>query len=337
MEKRGEPSNSSQSPQLVYTRGNPVTGRHREKTERVQEALSDLQLAIGGCVTQLSQPSKPDVFRQSVASFARSSSIFLRKLTIGDRNERSTRLLDDDVCSSIGLSFHRVQKIRSTRTPMDIAVAVSGGYMELTKLDDRTLAPEKTYRVPIGPQGFKLSVEWPLPGMADWINRPTREEPWQIKPTALFDTTSAPSLNCDNWLGQQLVMFDNTGISLREIIRTTTNTEGAHSADVAGRSGTDNAIVNGQTQILSNMKMFGLQYNHIIVIESALYLYERLIHSEGIQRPKGEIDMPTFCLVLDSADDVLLNYNKWLAFDGGLTISLGGGGQSISHKIRATR
>ena len=187
MEKRGEPSNSSQSPQLVYTRGNPVTGRHREKTERVQEALSDLQLAIGGCVTQLSQPSKSEVFRQSVASFARSSSSFLRKLTIGDRNERSTRLLDDDICSSIGLSFHRVQKIRSTRTPMDIAVAVSGGYMELTKLDDRTLAPEKTYRVPIGPQGFKLSVEWPLPGMADWINQPMREEPWQIKPTALIN------------------------------------------------------------------------------------------------------------------------------------------------------
>ena len=33
-------------------------------------------------------------------------------------------------------------------------------------------------------------------------------------------------MDCDHWLGQQVVRFDNRGISLREIIQTVVNYEG---------------------------------------------------------------------------------------------------------------
>ena len=53
----------------------------------------------------------------------------------------------------------------------------------------------------------------------------------------------------DDWLGQRVVMFDGKGISLKEMIRTVTNFEGAHSIDV-GRL----AAVEGEQAFRATMK-----------------------------------------------------------------------------------
>ncbi len=335
---------SGSKPPLKFakTRGSLLTGRHKEKGERIREAMSDLQLAIRGCSAQLAQPMQPGQFGQTVAAFARASSIFLRKVAIGDRNERKTRLLDDDICQAAALSFHRIQKLAGPRRLLNISLNISGGHMQLVKLDDHTLLPQHVYNLPIGPQGFDLSIAWPLPGMASWTEQPTCQDPWRIGAESLFETQSRSRLNCDGWLGQQLVVFDDKGVALKEVIRTTTNTEGAHSLNVSRLMTTENegeskAAQSPEIHILSNISVFGVKYNHVIVIECALYLYKTLAQNEFFQRPSGDIEIPTFCIVPELQGDVFSSYQGWLAYDGGLIVSFGGERQPISHRVRAPR
>ena len=40
-------------------------------------------------------------------------------------------------------------------------------------------------------------------------------------------------LDCSRWLGQQLVMFDRRGITLKDVIRMVATFEGAHSINVS--------------------------------------------------------------------------------------------------------
>lgn len=337
MADHGDQAGSKPPLQFVKSTGSLLTGRHRDKAERISETMSDLQLAIQGCSAQLMQSDQPGQFGQSVAAFARACSIFLRKMVTDE-----DRLLDDYICQSVQISFDRIKKIAEYRQHLDITLYINGGHMQLTKLDDNTLLPQHVYSVPIGPQRLDITIEWPLPGLANWTFQPTIEEPWQIRAEALFDTRSEPKLNCDNWLGQQLVMFDTKGVALKEVIKTTTNTEGAHSTNVSRLMRTENepeskAVKNPEVQILSNIRVCGVKYNHIIVIETALYLYERLFQTELIGRPKGGVDMPIFCLVPESSSDVFSSHRDWIKFDGGMILSLGGEGRSISHRVRATK
>ena len=91
------------------------------------------------------------------------------------------------------------------------------------------MEPEVTHIIPFGPQQLSIVVEWPLPGMTDWLTQPTPGSPWEIRSEGLFESQPEPGLDCDQWLGQQLVIFDNRGITLKDIIRVTVNTEAAHS------------------------------------------------------------------------------------------------------------
>ena len=120
----------------------------------------------------------------------------------------------------------------STYTQALCSGGSSGGFMQATKLNEETRQPEPVYRIPIGPQRLSFDVQWPLPGMADWRSQPTPENPWKIGPEELFDAQSSPSPGYDAWLGQQLVMFDNRGITLKDVTRVIVNTEGAHSPPV---------------------------------------------------------------------------------------------------------
>ena len=79
---------------------------------------------------------------------------------------------------------------------------------------------------------MKLSIEWPLLGAADWTGVPSEEAPWLVSADQLFQTSAGSGLSCDDWLGQQVVLFDRKRISLKEMIRTVVNFEGAHSIDV---------------------------------------------------------------------------------------------------------
>ena len=214
--------------------------------------------------------------------------------------------------------------------------------IQLKKLDENTLSPQSVHNLPIAPIQLKISIEWPLPGTVSWTEQPTQQKPWQIKPEELFDTNSNDTLSCDNWLGQQLVMFDNKGLTFKDVIRTVVTYEGAHSTNVSRLMQGEHEKVskpakNPELHILNNIKIFGIKYFHIIVIESALYLYQKLLENKAIEKPKGEIYMATVCLCPNSSENVFSNHLSWLTFDGGIIPSFGFEKKLISHRIRAVK
>lgn len=322
--------------EFVPTKGSPVSVGYRDKAARIREAVVDLQLVIDGLVAQ--QPKDLD---QAVASLARHSSIFLRKMVLGD--DRSQRLLDDDTCRNADLTFDRIRKIPTARTTITLVpVDISGGYMQATKLDERTGEPEVVHVLPMARQRLSIAIEWPLPGMADWLDEPGPETPWEVRPEGLFESRSSPGLSCDRWLGQQLVLFDNRGITLRDIIRVTANTEGAHSPPLQRLMVPDGdqdkarfrVVKDQEIHILSHITVCGLRYGHAIVIQAALYLYQELAQNKSIKRPEGEVTIPVFGVL---PPEEFSAGQSWLGFDGGLAMAFGGIGQSISHRVRAPR
>ena len=56
--------------------------------------------------------------------------------------------------------------------------------------------------------------------------------------------------------------------------------------------------------------------------------------NESIERPTGEVIIPTFCSV---PQDVFSPDRSWLAFDGGLALALGGRQQIVTHRVRLPR
>ena len=309
-----------------------IVGR-RDKQERVQEAVTDLQLAIDGYIAQQSDHS--GLSRSPMAALARHCSVFLRKMVLEDR---WTRLLDDDICRTAEVGFSRIRTVpEDRRTVSLLAVDIRAGHMNATKLNDETSEPETAYIVPVGSQRLEFAIEWPLPGMADWTEQPTTDSPWEMRAESLFDLDSE-ALGCDDWLGQQLVIFDGQGISLKEVFRLTVNTEGAHSPPVSrlmrveGEEKSKVARNRDDVRILSHIRVCGVRYTHAIVIEAALHLYGELARSGSPWRPLGEVSVPVLCFV---PRDVFSPEQGWLRFDGGLAMSLGSAGQHVSHRVRA--
>ncbi len=319
---------------FVPTEGSPVYVGHRDRSERIREALTDLRLAIDGCASQ-----STDRFSDTAASLARHCSIFLRKMVLSD--ERSPRLLDDDSWKIAQLGLSRIRKIAHNRqtltlTPVDFA----GGYVQATKLDEDTREPEVTHVVPIGSQRLSFDIEWPLTGMANWLIQPTPESPWEIVAEGLFELQSGQEFDCDQWLGQQLVVFDNRGITLKDVIRVTVNTEAAHSPPLERlmlpKGDKDKArfrvVRDREIHILSHITVCGVRYSHAIVIQAALYLYRELAGNKAFWQPEGGVDIQVFRFV---PGDVFSPDQNWLGFDGGLTFSLKGGEQYVTHRVRA--
>ena len=271
--------------------------------------MCDLKLAADGIIAQLGQSDQFDQLPQSAAALARACSIFLRKMVLGDRDNSKTRLLDDEISQSLDLKFERLRKIPPNRIPLEIILKLDGGVVQLKKLTDNTLQPEVVYNMSIPPQELKISIEWPLPGATGWTEIPIWDKPWKIKSEELFDTHSNDTLSCNEWLGQQLVMFDNRGISLKDVIRTVVTYEGAHSTNVHRLLLTENEkdrppAKNPELHILNNIKICGIKYNHLIVMETALYLYAKLAKIKGVENPAGEINLPTICVFSESSEDV---------------------------------
>ena len=324
---------------FVPTTGSLVGGRHKDKKERITEVLSDLQLAIGGFGTQATgQCERPDL-PQALGALARMCSVFLRKLVLGDHGKRTTRLLDDAVMESLELRFQPLRKIpRKSRRTIETGFGVGGGFMELTKLDDPRPGAAPTYRFPVAPHDLNFVIEWPLPGTADWTGVPSDKKPWLLCAGQLFDTVSKRTLSCDEWIGQQVVVFDGTGISLKDIIRTTVTYEGAHAinaarlAEVEGRKPVKPSQ-EPALHILNNITLFRIRFAHVIVIESALYLYERLLDESSIRRPDGDIYMvkPGFSC---PAEQAVSSRPDWLRFDGTMMMSLSSEPELIRHTIR---
>ena len=324
--------------QFTRSEGSSVFVKDRGQEERIREALNDLHLAIQGLIAH------PSVdWRQSIAALARICSIFLRKTVIGDRNDRRTRLLDDEFCQKADFGFHRIRRVSSERKTIIVEHLETGSsHMVVEKFDDVSSEPIASQTIPIGPQRLQISVEWPLPGMVGWVHQPTTKSPWVIEMGELFELSSSSKLDCNNWLGQQLVLFDNRGITLKDVIRVTANSEGAHSAPVSDLSrvkgeedrARSKIVKDRDIYILSRIEICRVRYSHAIVIETAFYLFIELARSISFEKPEDGWPIPLLCFTPNA---VFSPDQKWLRFDGGLTLTLGGASQSISHIIRAPK
>ena len=324
--------------QFIRSEGSSVFVKDRNREERIREVLNDLHLAIHGFIAL-----EGDNWRQSIPALARACSIFLRKTVLGDQNDRRTRLLDDDFCQKAGFGFDRIRRVSGERKKLIVEhLEIGSSHMVVEKLDDWSSEPIATQVIPIGPQRLQISVEWPLPGMVGWVNQPTIKSPWVMGMEELFETPSSSKLTCDNWLGQQLVLFDNRGITLKDVIRVTVNSEGAHSPPISHLSKkmgeSDKArsrlVRDSEIYILSRIKVCSVRYSHAIVIETALYLFIELARVTSFEKPRDGWQVPLLCF---TPNDVFSPNQGWLKFDGGLTLSFGGASQAISHRIRAPK
>ena len=325
---------------FVPAKGSVIGGIAKDKTARITDAMADLKLGIDGLASQLHGVSDGNQWAHALGPFARTCSVFLRKNVLGDYGKRETRLLDDRVLESIGLRFDRLRKIpHDRRREIEVGFGLAAALLEATKLDDQTLEPQATYRFRAGPQEVKLSIEWPLPGAADWTRVPSEEAPWPVSADQLFQMSAGTDLSCDEWLAQQVVLFDGKGISLKEMIQTVATFEGAHSINV-GRLATvegeeaSQAAKDPAPHILNAVTVCGIRYAHLIVIECALYLYEKLLDERSIDRPRGDI----YVLKLGvgcSPEQVESPRPDWVKFQGGMMISFSGAPRVFRYKIRA--
>ena len=324
---------------FVPTRGSRVVGQHKDKKERITEALRDLQLMMAG-LGSLGEGAQ-DMARMAevTASLARACSVFLRKLVLGHARKREARLLDDEVLDSLNMRLQPLRRIpRDVRRPVETGFGVDRVGMALTRIDEETGQPAERYEAVGGTQGLSIVVEWPLPGMADWVEAPSESQRWLISADQLINTGSDRAMTCGDWLGQQVVMFDSKGISLEKMIRTVANLEGAH-AESVGRL----AVVQGETpsnasrdpeiHILRNITLFGVGYVELVVIEAALYLYWRLLDEPSIRRPGGSIVLATPAFEC-SPEQVGSSRPGWLGFRGGTMASFSPRPGIVRHDVR---
>ena len=324
---------------FVKTKGTLVTGKFKDKQERIIETVADLQLAFEGAHSQSRGERHPPP--GPLDSLARASSIFLRKMVIGDRNNAKTRLLSDDIVQAKSLRFQKIKRFSGCSRQLRITMSIKGGELTLQKLDETTMTPESSVTLPMNSQTLNLNIQWPLPGTVGWNDAPTKDCPWYVRPDELIDLDDEGTLDCSGWLAQQLVMFDHRGITLKDLITMVATYEGAHSINVsrmlqAHDQNNKGAFDHVERHILDNITIFGCKYSHIVVIECALYLYEKLIDEGHVEKPAMEKwrFRPSFG-TLDDEESFFIESRKWLAFSGGMVVSFGNGEFSLNHTIRA--
>ena len=324
---------------FVRTKGTQVAGRHRDKAERIAETVWDLELACEGAFSLARRTERSDRGRWG-AALARACSIFLRKMVIGDWNDSATRLLDNSVVRTFGMDFDKLRRIPAERRTLEVGVSTQGAMVAMQKLDEATGRPEATVSLPIAPHTLSIAIEWPLPGAASWTAAPTEDRPWTMAPGELFELEGKKKFDCSRWLGQQLVMFDQRGITLEDVIRTVATYDGAHSINVSRLLQAEVEQVKGpfrhpERHILDNVTVFGMKYTHMVVIECALYLYEMLADGGHIERLGDEKWRLRPSFVTLEEDGFFSEKPDWLGFAGGLILAIGPAERSITHRIRA--
>ena len=330
-----------EGPRFIPAKGSLIGGRSTDKPGRITEALQDMQLLMNGVVMQFGKEGEVqgEAWTTAVAALARACSMFLRKTVLGDFGKRETRLLDDDVLEAIGFRFHPLVKIpRELRRRIRVEFGFLGGEMQITKLNDDTLEPERTYKAPMGPQTLHIGIEWPLPGAMGWVGVPTEHEPWLVVPGMLFHLEGEAGMDCDAWLGQQVVRFDDQMISLKDLIQTVVNYEAAHSLSTSrlatfGDEEPTKARRNPAPHILNAMTFCGIRYAHLVVIESAMYLYDALVDNKSVTRPKGDIYRMKLGVACD-ADQSESETPNWASFSGTMMMAFYNAPTVIRHEIR---
>ena len=328
------------APRFVATRGTRVMGQHKDKKQRITDALSDLRLVLAGLANGGEGQRIQNEITQVAGSLARASSVFLRKVVLGEGRNRGARLLDDDVIESLEMRLQPLRKIPGEgRRTVETGFRTERVAMELEKLDEATGEPVERHMAVGGSQGLSIVVEWPLMGMADWVAPPTETGRWQMSANQLFDTNSERGMRCDNWLAQQVVLFDGQGISLEKLIRTVANFEGAHAVNVGRLSAVEdekpsNAMKDAQVHILRNIAFFGIGYAELVVIEAAQYLCRLLIEEPSIATPSGGFYLVTPAFECP-AGEALSKRPPWLQYRGGMMVSFSPNPGIVRHTVRA--
>ena len=321
--------------------GSTTMGTHKSVDERIREAMVDLWMTGRGCIGHAEGeiPLDPTV---TFAAFARGSSLFLRKMVTD-----AAPLLNDDICQRIQMGFPRLRGIPQERRSLTVAgTDITGGELTLRFTPD--IAPETTLedRIPVAPLHFRVAVEWPLVGLANWTHHPTPSSPWKVSEEELFDFHLKFLSDRTAWLGQQLVIMDHQQMSLYDILKITVDTEGAHSVDASVLMQPEGArerrvVRNSALHILNALTVVGFHYNHVIVVETALYLYRQL-HAAGFAPDLGpdsgnNLVMPHYDITIRDREgfDVFGPDQEWLRFTGGFAIPSGNLPHRTLHRIRA--
>ena len=144
---------------------------------------------------------------------------------------------------------------------------------------------------------------------------------------------------CNDWLGQQVVLFDGQGLTLEKLSRTVVNLEGAHAVNVGRLS-----AIEGETpsrpmkeppvHILRNIAFFGIGYAELVVLEAGLYLWERLMEEPSIERPSGPYFVVTPAVEC-SPEDAMSERPTWLRYRGELMVSFSPRPGVVRHKVRS--
>lgn len=331
-------ASSPEHPEFVPTSGSRLGGRSKDKKQRIAEIMGDLNLAMNGLAMYGEGHQALPEMAKTVESLARMGSVFLRKLVL----DGDARLLDDAVLRSLDLELRPLRRIpRSERRPIRTEIGTDQ-VTQLTRIADgegNPVVPPQQVVIAGGRQGYSIRVEWPLLGMVDWTNGGDATS-WPVAADQLFDTDSDRAMSCDEWLSQQVVLIDGTGITLEKILRTVVNFQGAHSINV-GRLTT----VQGETRsraakephvhIVRNLSIAGVGYMDLIAVEAALYLYRLLLDEPSIDHPSGAIYsvVPTFASPV--VEDVQSANPSWLGYLGGMIVTFNPNPGIEIHRIRA--
>ena len=332
---------SPEHPEFVPTSGSRLGGRDKDKKQRIAEIMGDLNLAMNGLAMrgEAHQP-RPEMVK-TVESLARMGSVFLRKLVL----DGDARLLDDAVLRSLDLKLPPLRRIpKSKRRPISTEMQAEQVMLEMTRIadgDGKLLVPPQRAVIAGGRQGYSIRVEWPLLGMADWTTGGNGTS-WPVAADQLFDTDSDREMSCDDWLGQQVVVIDGTGITLEKILRTVVNFQGAHSinvgqlATVQGQKPT-RAAKEPHVHIVRNLSIAGVGYMDLIAVEAALYLYGLLLDEPSIDRPTGDIYSVVPAVKCPPVEEVQSAHPSWLRYLGSMIVTFSPNPGIEVHRIRAPR
>ena len=300
-------------------------GMHKNNRDQIAESLSDFQLTINGLVLQSRISQSCFIPLQNFQSIARAGSIFLRKLILDKK-----ALFDKTTLDSLNLKLPPLMRVpKSSRRTIETSLPIKEVALHIRRVADghgSPIYPTPSYVLTGGLQGYRILIEWPLLGMiAD------KNGTWNLSHDQLFDVTSRRAMSSDQWLGQQVVLCDEKGISLGKILRTVANLHGAHSivgTDPLGE-GKDPHV-----HIVRNISLFGLGYMELIVLETALYLHKLLLNEPSINKPPGET-----CIVTPSftspSEDTLSAQPNWLQYAGSNTLVFNLDSEIEQHTIRA--
>ena len=144
----GDNADSHERIRLVNTTGCPVTLGHRDRVERIREAMVDLQVAIDGCVAQ-----SPDRLADTVASLARRCSHFPED-QLDARPDAAEPTLARPATFVGWRNWTSKGPVRfqpSGEPLLLLPIDIARGYIQATKLDEEISEPEFTEVIPVRP------------------------------------------------------------------------------------------------------------------------------------------------------------------------------------------